>query len=263
MANKGRDWTREERILVMRLYCTIPFGRYHKGTKEVIALATLLGRTPSSVAMKLNNLASLDPAHAARGVKGLPGASRGDRETWAEFHADWTALSALSEQLLGYLKNHGTLPDLARQPEALVVSTAAYPGATEAKREVSVRLAQRFFRRAVLASYRSRCCVSNIAQKELLIASHIIPWSTAPEHRADPRNGLCLSRLHDAAFDRGLVTLDEDLRLVLSRELASACTNESLRTCFQNHEGRSITLPGRVLPDQRFLAHHRTQVFRD
>ena len=263
MANKGRDWTREERILVMRLYCTIPFGRYHKGTKEVIALATLLGRTPSSVAMKLNNLASLDPAHAARGVKGLPGASRGDRETWAEFHADWTALSALSEQLLGYLKNHGTLPDLARQPEALVVSTAAYPGATEAKREVSVRLAQRFFRRAVLASYRSRCCVSNIAQKELLIASHIIPWSTAPEHRADPRNGLCLSRLHDAAFDRGLVTLDEDLRLVLSRELASACTNESLRTCFQNHEGRSITLPGRFLPDQRFLAHHRTQVFRD
>jgi predicted restriction endonuclease len=27
-------------------------------------------------------------------------------------------------------------------------------------------------------------------------------------HRVDPRNSLCLSRLHDAAFDRGLSTFD-------------------------------------------------------
>lgn len=262
MATRGRDWTREERILVMRLYCTIPFGRYDQRTKEVIALAELLGRTPSSVAMKLNNFVSLDAAHAARGVKGLSGASQGDREIWAEFHADWTALSVLSEELLAYLKHHGTLPDLTKTPEALVVTTTEYSGATEANREVAVRLAQRFFRRAVLAGYRERCCISNIARKELLIASHIIPWSTAPEHRANPQNGLCLSRLHDGAFDRGLITLDEDLRLVLSRELAAACTNESLKTCFENHEGRPITLPGRFLPDQRFLAHHRERVFR-
>jgi hypothetical protein len=59
---------------------------------------------------------------------------------------------------------------------------------------------------------------------ELLIASHIVPWSTLDDRaplapvprgvglgvrgRVDPRNGLCLSRLHDAAFDRGLITFD-------------------------------------------------------
>jgi putative restriction endonuclease len=262
MSAKGRDWTREERIVAMRLYCTIPFGKYSKSTKEVIALAKLLNRTPSSIAMKLSNLASLDPAHAQRGVKGLPGASNGDREVWAEFHSDWTSLAALSEQLLADLKANQPQPDVTAAPDSFVLRRTEYSGATEATREVQVRLAQRFFRHTVLANYRMQCCISGIAQKELLIASHIVPWSTNPEHRANPRNGLCLSRLHDGAFDRGLITFDEELRLVLSRDLAAACTNESLRVCFQQHEGRPVTLPGRFHPDPQLLAHHRQRIFR-
>ena len=114
---------------------------------------------------------------------------------------------------------------------------------TDSERSIRVRTAQDFFRRAVLASYASQCCISRIALPELLVASHILPWSSFPERRVDPRNGLCLSRLHDAAFDRGLITFDADLRLVLSRELRDHVTNSTLSTPLAAYEGHPLTLP--------------------
>ena len=67
----------------MYLYCQLPYGRLHARTPEIIALAARLGRTPSSVAMKLVNFASLDPIQQQRGRVGLKGASAGDRAMWA------------------------------------------------------------------------------------------------------------------------------------------------------------------------------------
>ena len=66
-----KNWTRTELILAMNLYCKLPFGKFDKVNSQVIELSNILERTPSAVAMKLSNLASLDPFHAERGVKGL------------------------------------------------------------------------------------------------------------------------------------------------------------------------------------------------
>ena len=59
-----------------------------------------MGRTPSSLAMKLSNFASLDPVQRARGIKGLSGASKQDRDMWNEFHSHINDLGPESEQLL-------------------------------------------------------------------------------------------------------------------------------------------------------------------
>jgi hypothetical protein len=48
--------------------------------------------------MKLVNFASLDPVHQSRGVKGLSGASKGDREIWEEFTLNWATLGVESEE---------------------------------------------------------------------------------------------------------------------------------------------------------------------
>ena len=58
----------------------------------------------------------------------------------------------------------------------------------------------------------------------LLNASHIIPWSVDKMRRADPRNGLSLCVLHDRAFDRGLIAVDEDFRIILSEKVRIRCT---------------------------------------
>ena len=55
-------WTKEQLKLAFHLYCQLPFGKLDMRTPEVIRLATLIGRTPGAVAMKLSNFASLDPA---------------------------------------------------------------------------------------------------------------------------------------------------------------------------------------------------------
>ena len=251
-----RDWSREELILAMNLYCQLPFGRLHKGTPEIIALARAIDRTPSSVAMKLCNLASLDPAHQKRGVKGLSGASASDRKIWNEFHADWDGLVMESEQLRTRFHLHPESPD------SIDDIGDAFTGDTETKRTVIVRLAQRFFRRAVLASFDTKCCITGIRQSELLIASHIVPWKQSREHRANPRNGLCLSRIHDGAFDRGLITLDKNHRLVVSKELARHFDNRVLKACFLDFEGNPVSQPNRFLPDQNLLEIHRQTVFR-
>jgi hypothetical protein len=61
------------------LYCKLPFGRLHRKNPRIIELAQMLDRTPDSVAMKLVNLAALDPTHRQCDVSGLGNTSKSDR----------------------------------------------------------------------------------------------------------------------------------------------------------------------------------------
>lgn len=97
---------------------------------------------------------------------------------------------------------------------------------------------------------------------EIEYLSHIVPWNQSSNHRTNPQNGLCLSRLHDGAFDRGLITLDEQLRLVVSRELVGYFDNRILKASFLDFEGQQISRPSRFLPDQNLLDVHRQTIFR-
>jgi len=104
--------------------------------------------------------------------------------------------------------------------------------------------------------------MSGLSDSRLLIASHIVPWSKDKHNRLNPRNGLCLSALHDKAFDRGLIALDDDFCVILSKDLEQR--NEPfVRQFFHPLAGQSITLPERFAPDKAFLARHRDVVFVD
>ena len=253
----------------MNLYCKLPFGQLHRSNALIVSVAKKLGRTPSSLAMKLSNLASLDPYHQARGVKGLRGASSADRAIWAEFHDDWEKLGVASEERFQQLVSEelveASLPPSRthRRSQPVVKYPKSVPiGPTESVQSTKVRLGQRFFRRSILASYNSRCCVTGNPVPELLVASHILPWGSHPEQRLNPRNGLCLAQTQDAAFDRGLVTFDEDFRLVLSPYLREFLPNETLARNFLAYEGVKIVMPQKFLPDEEFMRQHRAEVFR-
>ncbi len=227
-----------------------------------------MGRTPGSLAMKLSNLASLDPVQRARGIKGLTGASKQDRDMWNEFHSSLNDLAPESEQLLHDLfttDNDREVDFLERDKIRLEPSTKATTppsGATETTASVRVRRGQQFFRQTVLNAYGVRCCISGINVPRLLVASHIKPWREFPMERLDPRNGLCLSSLHDAAFDAGLITIDKKLRLVLSKRLKSYFPQIALEQSFVSFEGKPIHLPRKIAePDPTFLRHHREVIF--
>ena len=66
-----RRWTREELLVVLNLYEKLRFGQFHSRQPVIIEVAEKMQRTPGSLAMKLSNLASLDPKLQARGIVGL------------------------------------------------------------------------------------------------------------------------------------------------------------------------------------------------
>ncbi|WP_426062688.1 hypothetical protein [Flavobacterium sp. DSP2-3-1] len=78
-------WTKEELILAFNLYLKIPFGKMHSTNKDIIYLASLIGRTSNSVAIRLVNFASVDPALQARGVKGMDGNKNVVKPIWMSF----------------------------------------------------------------------------------------------------------------------------------------------------------------------------------
>ncbi|MZJ69055.1 HNH endonuclease [Collinsella aerofaciens] len=83
---------------------------------------------------------------------------------------------------------------------------------------VSMRVNQKFFRNTLLVNYNSRCSLTGLTNKALLVASHIKPRAVSDPktERLAPDNGLLLNALHDKAFDRGLITITKDLKMVVS-----------------------------------------------
>jgi HNH endonuclease len=103
------------------------------------------------------------------------------------------------------------------------VKTAGLPRTTEAERLVIMRIGQDVFRDALMDYWGGRCPLTGITESALLRASHIVPWSDCnDEQRLDVHNGLLLSALWDAAFDKGLVSFDDDGILRVSTSLSKS-----------------------------------------
>lgn len=255
----AKRWTRDELLIVLNLYHKLRFGQFDKSQPVIIDLAERMGRTPSSVSMKLCNLASLDPALKLRGIAGLAGASNLDRETWDEFHANPAELVPLTQE------RFDTMFVQAEHESTEVIPGTGIrtikrppPGCTEASGPGKQRRGQDYFREIVLNNYSNRCAITGLPVRELLIASHILPWSSHEAERLNIRNGVALNRLHDAAFDQGMIGFNDDCRLLLSNKLRGHLPNPELQRSFEAYESCQLHLSEDAIPpDGEFLAIHR------
>jgi len=102
-----------------------------------------------------------------------------------------------------------------------------------------------------------QCGVTQIDQPQLLVASHIKPWSKDERNRLNPRNGILLNALHDRAFDNGLISFKDDLDIMISPKLK---LHEMARPFF---EDKKLTAPEKFGPDPAFLEYHRNYCFKE
>ena len=252
--NRAPDvpWTRSHLLSAMHLYTQLPFGKLHKTNPRIVELAKWQGRTNNSLAMKLTNLSSLDPVIKARGLKGLSGASAKDEAFWKEFHSNWDAMSSLAEQEYGrYAEQNGAHVTDDLPQELLEVAEGRTRSAT-----VQVRVNQWKFRKAILANYNSKCCISGLANSNLLNASHILRWSDDHANRMNPQNGLCLSALHDRAYEAGLLTVLPDFRVRISETLLQGPVSPFVRQALVRFHNKKIRMPTRWGPNPSFLEAH-------
>ena len=255
MAQKNL-WTREELILAFNLYLKIEFGKIHKGNPKVIALANILGRTPSSIGMRLGNFASVDPYHQGRGVGGLKGGMNQVKPIWDEFFHNQEELVFLSEQILAQKEN----TSIENKYEDILFDLKGLKGET-VMREVKTRVNQCVFRQMVLTNYATKCAISGIDIPELLLASHIVPWSKNENERLNPENGICLSALYDKAFDKGLIGVNSNYQVILSTSLKNKKGTTFYQSNFASIENQRIVDGIKYLPRKEFLEYHLDTVF--
>lgn len=244
-------WTKDELTLAINLYCKLPFGKMHSRNDDIKKLADIVGRTPSAIALKLVNFASFDPTLKERGIRGASNASKLDKQVWDEFYNNWDAALLESERLLAKVQ-HTTVEKL----NEIDIKDLQKEG-LDKERLIKTRVNQSIFRTMVLATYNNTCCMTAINNSELLIASHIAPWSKDQKNRLNPTNGLCLNALHDRAFDKGLITISaKDYTIKVSSRLKKKNIAESMEYNFLKLEGQQIKLPDKFLPARELLKTH-------
>ena len=211
---KSIKWSDSELILALRLYYQLPFGKMHKGNKEIIQLANIIERTPSAVAMKLVNFARFDTNLKNRNIKGLVNGSKQDEVIWNEYGSP-EILEEKSNELIETI-NKKELFELFMKEE--IIEKLLIPDTSKSS-IVQGRRKQSFFRKLILSNFNNKCCITNLSFPPLLVASHIIPWSKDEQNRLNPKNGLLLNNLHDKAFDQGFITINKDFKIKISPQL--------------------------------------------
>jgi predicted restriction endonuclease len=226
----------------------MPFGKIHHRNPEIVNISDKIDRSPSALAMKMLNFASLDPEIRKSGRAGLGNASLMDEKVWKEFHEDWESAIENAQKLL----NEEFSPD--RQSENFASENIIS--------EVKTRRKQDFFRKTILSSYKDVCCISGLNYPALLVASHIKPWSVDKKNRLNPRNGVCLSVLYDKAFDLGLVTITTDYIILVSKKLRKNANDEFSKRNLISIDGKKISLPEKFIPSKEFLEFHNNSIYK-
>ena len=112
-----------------------------------------------------------------------------------------------------------------------------------------------------MSAYDGRCCITALSVPSLLVASHIVPWRHDKANRLNPRNGLLLSALHDKAFDSGLLTINDDMTVLVSQNHLML-EDDYFQQSILNYQGEQIELPEKFAPDPAFLSYHRERIFQ-
>lgn len=254
----GIKWSREETILAFDLYCRTPFGKISQSNPDIIELAVLLGRTPGSVGLKMHNLAHYDPELQKRNVTAMAHGSKLDAQIFEEFSSDWMELSYQAQLIKAKLQRRDIVENIDFSNVEII------PSGEEREYMMKQRIGQVFFRTVVLNSYNKQCCITGLNNTDLLVASHIKPWNVSNEQteRTNPSNGLCLNALHDRAFDRGLITIDKNYRMIVSMQLKNAVMDDNTKKWFWNYDHMQIMLPDKFVPGKEFIEYHNDVIFQ-
>lgn len=235
--------------------CKIPFNRVSSTHPLILKYSAIIGRSASALKIKIGNFGNFDPELRNRGVVGLVNTSQLDEQIWTEFENDWERLAMESEILIAKLSNISI-------EKSLDIEISNFPEGKDRATLVKTRVNQSFFRSAILSSYDTTCCITGLNIPDLLVASHIMPWSINTKERLNPQNGLCLNSLHDKAFDRGYISITPDYEMKISKSLHDLSDDLAVNDYFLKFSNLKIKLPQRFMPKREFLDYHFHTIFK-
>ncbi len=244
------NWTREQTIIALNVYCKIPFNKATNNNQTIINAAKLIGRSINAVKMKVGNFGSFDPELRKQGIVGLSGTSKLDKEIWEEYYNHWDKLAYDSEMIIANLLHKSI-------EESSGIDIENLPNGEEREVIVKRRINQMFFRNTVLSSYNNKCCITGLACTDMLEACHIADWSADIKNRLNPTNGICLNSLFHKAYDKNYLGITPDYKIVISDRLYEENQDElKIIDFFFQYNKKQIILPNRFLPNKELLESH-------
>lgn len=117
------------------------------------------------------------------------------------------------------------------------------------------RIGQFFFREQLIEIFHGKCALCRLEGKELLLASHIKPYSLSDCNECiDPNNGLLLCPNHDKLFDKGLISFDSNGDLLISSYLT-----EEQKAMLNINNKQKIFLNEKM---KEYMQYHKLNVFK-
>ncbi|MEX2573081.1 MAG: HNH endonuclease, partial [Balneolaceae bacterium] len=125
---------------------------------------------------------------------------------------------------------------------------------------IKSRLGQGAFRVNVTEAYQRRCAVTGEKTLPVLEAAHIRPFSEEGPNLT--RNGLLLRSDMHILFDKGYLTVGDDLRLEVSRRIREEFENG--REYYHWHGKELSSLPQNIAerPDSMYMEYHREHIYK-
>lgn len=162
-------------------------------------------------------------------------------------------IQQISEDALDLINNYIKIQSEA---QSLIERKPINPNNNDTDRyaNVKIRVYQEVLKKNVLKNYRHECALCEIDQLELLVASHIIPWSTDKDKRLDLDNCILLCNFHDKLFDKGFITLDNNLNIIVSNKLSKNVLKFVNNLTFKK--------PIHDSPNIAYLSTHRKKIFK-
>ena len=126
--------------------------------------------------------------------------------------------------------------------------------ATEKETIINSRIGQSKFKNGLVGKYR-KCILCEIDIPELLIASHIKPWSKSDNmEKLDLNNGLLLCCLHDKLFDLGFISFDISGKIIISDQI-----NLNTYDCLKINTEQSIEVDNKSI---KYLIWHKENILK-
>jgi len=155
----------------------------------------------------------------------------------------------------GYL--HEQIHDILNEPIAHYKHVSIHT-------EEDVFVRNGLFKKLVPKAYQNQCCFTGMAisstfNYNFIDACHIVPFSLT--HNDKVTNGLALCPNLHRAFDRGLVSIDAEHRILVSTHITE---DEKHPYGLKQLAGKKMTLPTQQIhyPAQEALAWHRIEIFK-
>ncbi len=133
----------------------------------------------------------------------------------------------------------------------------------EQREDEEIFLRGSLFKREIPKLYGNQCCISGMKidtayNISMIDACHIVPFSESYDDTVT--NGIALCPNLHRAFDRGLISIDGDYKVLLSKNFIEYESNFSLK----QFEGVKISLPeyDRYFPSKENLSWHNENIFK-